>query len=179
MKNKKRVIFKSNDSLLTKDDLNDANSSNVDFLTLLVPQNEIGIYGWRKRALYLLILILIITIFINISLTVWIFLNFNFNFKQNLKILKNGRLDMSGRTVVLDDLTVERLKINKNLDVRGDAQIQFIGRNGSLLIDNETLKSNCSSFQIISIDKKPLLTLNKSIIQINSNTITNKCKIFL
>jgi hypothetical protein len=177
MKNKKRVLFKSNDSLLARDDVYD-NDSSIDFLSLLVPQNEIGIYGWRKRALYLLILLLILSIFMNISLTIWIFLNFNFNLKQNLKILQEGRLEMNGRTVILDDLTTGQLKISKKLDIRGDAQIQFLGPNGSLLIENDTLKSNCSTFQIISQENKPLLTITQSTIKINSHTISNKCKLF-
>lgn len=39
-----------------------------------VPQHAyaVGIYGWRKRCLYLLVLLLIIILIVNLALTVWI-----------------------------------------------------------------------------------------------------------
>lgn len=40
------------------------------------PKNEyiykIGIYGWRKRCLYLFVLLLLIILVVNFSLTIWI-----------------------------------------------------------------------------------------------------------
>lgn len=33
----------------------------------------IGIYGWRKRCLYLFVLLLIIILIVNLALTIWIF----------------------------------------------------------------------------------------------------------
>lgn len=33
---------------------------------------KVGIYGWRKRCLYLLVLLLLCTVIINFALTVWI-----------------------------------------------------------------------------------------------------------
>lgn len=32
----------------------------------------VGIYGWRKRCLYLFVLLLIIILIVNLALTVWI-----------------------------------------------------------------------------------------------------------
>lgn len=39
-----------------------------------VPQHAytIGIYGWRKRCLYLFVLLLIIILIVNLALTIWI-----------------------------------------------------------------------------------------------------------
>lgn len=33
---------------------------------------KIGIYGWRKRCLYLLILILMVMVIVNLALTLWV-----------------------------------------------------------------------------------------------------------
>lgn len=40
-----------------------------------LPQHiyTIGIYGWRKRCLYLFVLLLIIILIVNLALTIWIF----------------------------------------------------------------------------------------------------------
>lgn len=40
---------------------------------------KIGIYGWRKRCLYLLVLIVTVVTIINLSLTIWIMHVMNFN----------------------------------------------------------------------------------------------------
>uniref|UniRef100_A0A8D0RJT4 Gamma-sarcoglycan n=1 Tax=Sus scrofa TaxID=9823 RepID=A0A8D0RJT4_PIG len=40
------------------------------------PENQavykIGIYGWRKRCLYLFVLLLLILLLVNLALTIWI-----------------------------------------------------------------------------------------------------------
>uniref|UniRef100_A0A8C7WST2 Gamma-sarcoglycan n=1 Tax=Oryzias sinensis TaxID=183150 RepID=A0A8C7WST2_9TELE len=33
---------------------------------------KIGIYGWRKRCLYLFVLLLIVVLVVNLALTIWI-----------------------------------------------------------------------------------------------------------
>ena len=38
-----------------------------------------GIYGWRKRCLYLFLLLLLTTIVLNLGLTVWILVVMDFN----------------------------------------------------------------------------------------------------
>lgn len=39
---------------------------------------KVGIYGWRKRCLYLFVLLLMILILINLALTIWILKVMNF-----------------------------------------------------------------------------------------------------
>lgn len=41
--------------------------------------NPIGLYGWRKRCLYLLILLLVVVILVNLGLTIWILVVLDFN----------------------------------------------------------------------------------------------------
>jgi len=43
------------------------------------PRLPIGLYGWRKRCLYLLVLLLVVVMLVNLGLTVWILVTLNFN----------------------------------------------------------------------------------------------------
>lgn len=42
-------------------------------------QNPIGLYGWRKRCLYLVIVLLVVVILVNLGLTIWILVVLDFN----------------------------------------------------------------------------------------------------
>lgn len=60
----------------------------------LVPQNiyKIGIYGWRKRCLYLFVLLLIVILVVNFALTIWILrvMWFNANGMGRLQVNSDG-----------------------------------------------------------------------------------------
>ena len=43
------------------------------------PQNPIGLYGWRKRCLYLVIVLLVVVLLVNLGLTLWILIVLDFN----------------------------------------------------------------------------------------------------
>ena len=47
------------------------------------PQNPIGLYGWRKRCLYLVIVLLVVVILVNLGLTIWILVVLDFNVVSN------------------------------------------------------------------------------------------------
>uniref|UniRef100_A0A8C9FIT2 Gamma-sarcoglycan n=1 Tax=Pavo cristatus TaxID=9049 RepID=A0A8C9FIT2_PAVCR len=55
------------------------------------PKNEyvykIGIYGWRKRCLYLFVLLLLIILVVNFSLTIWILKVMWFSPVRRIKLL--------------------------------------------------------------------------------------------
>lgn len=53
----------------------------------------IGIYGWRKRCLYLFVLLLLIILVVNFALTIWILRVMWFNTVRELP-LKNFRSHM-------------------------------------------------------------------------------------
>ena len=40
---------------------------------------KIGIYGWRKRCLYLFLVLLLVIIAVNLALTIWILVVLDFN----------------------------------------------------------------------------------------------------
>ncbi|CAH1398540.1 unnamed protein product [Nezara viridula] len=41
--------------------------------------SQVGIYGWRKRCLYLLILTLLVLVVLNLALTLWVLKVMEFN----------------------------------------------------------------------------------------------------
>jgi hypothetical protein len=61
------------------------------------PVSKVGIYGWRKRCLYLLILFILIVTIVNLALTVWIvkILDFNTNGMGRIRVKSNG-LEVNG-----------------------------------------------------------------------------------
>lgn len=72
---------------------------------------RIGIYGWRKRCLYVLILVLLLMVIINLALTLWMLkvMEFSAEGMGHLKIV-NGGIRLEGRAFVLDSLLASSIK---------------------------------------------------------------------
>ncbi|XP_076319164.1 delta-sarcoglycan-like isoform X1 [Tachypleus tridentatus] len=53
---------------------------------------RIGIYGWRKRCLYLLVILLMAVVIINLALTIWIIkvMDFSIDGMGRLRVVENG-----------------------------------------------------------------------------------------
>lgn len=56
------------------------------------PQNaqiiyKIGIYGWRKRCLYVFVLLLMVIVVINLALTIWILRVMDFSIVSNMVLM--------------------------------------------------------------------------------------------
>eukprot|EP00058_Branchiostoma_floridae_P023719 XP_002609209.1 hypothetical protein BRAFLDRAFT_115270 [Branchiostoma floridae] len=80
---------------------------------------RIGIYGWRKRCLYLFILLLMVLIVINLALTIWILkvLNFNIDGMGKLRILDKG-LRLEGESEFLKPLYAAEVRSRLNLKIK-------------------------------------------------------------
>lgn len=72
---------------------------------------KIGIYGWRKRCLYVLILGLLIVVIINLALTLWVLkvMEFSSEGMGQLKIITNG-IRVDGKVFVMDRLIASTIK---------------------------------------------------------------------
>ncbi|KAK9870946.1 hypothetical protein WA026_009906 [Henosepilachna vigintioctopunctata] len=83
--------------------INDVTNSTYNF--------RIGIYGWRKRCLYVLILVLLIMVIINLALTLWVLkvMEFSAEGMGHLRIV-NGGIRLEGRAFVLDSLLASSIK---------------------------------------------------------------------
>ncbi|KAF6198984.1 hypothetical protein GE061_007007 [Apolygus lucorum] len=66
---------------------------------------HIGIYGWRKRCLYLLILTLLVLVILNLALTLWVLkvMEFNTEGMGNVRIVEGG-LEVTGQSYILGNL---------------------------------------------------------------------------
>ncbi|KAK6475634.1 delta-sarcoglycan-like [Huso huso] len=51
---------------------------------------KVGIYGWRKRCLYLFVLLLMVLILVNLALTIWILKVMNFTIVSTARLVPTG-----------------------------------------------------------------------------------------
>nr|XP_006003426.1 PREDICTED: gamma-sarcoglycan-like isoform X1 [Latimeria chalumnae]XP_006003427.1 PREDICTED: gamma-sarcoglycan-like isoform X1 [Latimeria chalumnae]XP_014348413.1 PREDICTED: gamma-sarcoglycan-like isoform X1 [Latimeria chalumnae] len=87
------------------------------------PENQyvykIGIYGWRKRCLYLFVLLLFIILVVNFALTIWILkvMWFSPEGMGHLKVTKDG-LRLEGESEFLFPLYAKEIHSRERLQVR-------------------------------------------------------------
>lgn len=81
----------------------------------LNPESYIGLYGWRRKCLFILILGLLILIILNLILTLWILkvMEFSPDGMGQLKVIPGG-IELSGQTIVLDLLRASTIKSKNN-----------------------------------------------------------------
>ncbi|KAJ8276815.1 hypothetical protein COCON_G00085670 [Conger conger] len=72
---------------------------------------KVGIYGWRKRCLYLFVLLLMILILVNLALTIWILkvMDFTIDGMGNLRITEKG-LKLEGDSEFLQPLYAKEIQ---------------------------------------------------------------------
>ncbi|XP_024085782.1 delta-sarcoglycan-like [Cimex lectularius] len=75
------------------------------------PGPYIGIYGWRKRCLYLLILSLLVLVILNLALTLWVLkvMEFNTDGMGNVRIVEGG-LEVAGHSYILGNLVASSIR---------------------------------------------------------------------
>ncbi|GAB6026898.1 hypothetical protein CHUAL_013543 [Chamberlinius hualienensis] len=80
---------------------------------------KVGIYGWRKRCLYLFVLLLMIMVIINMALLIWIIkvMDFSMNGMGKLRILDKG-IRLEGEAEFLRSLYTSTLESRKNLPLK-------------------------------------------------------------
>ncbi|CAB1349052.1 unnamed protein product [Coregonus sp. 'balchen'] len=92
--------------------------------------HKIGIYGWRKRCLYLFVLLLIIILTVNFALTIWILqiMWFNTEGMGHLKVTSDGVRLEDGESEFLFPLYAQEI-----LSREGNAQNFVISSNTKML----------------------------------------------
>lgn len=72
---------------------------------------KVGIYGWRKRCLYLFVLLLMVLILVNLALTIWILkvMNFTIDGMGHLRITEKG-LKLEGDSEFLKPLYAKEIQ---------------------------------------------------------------------
>ncbi|XP_077983935.1 zeta-sarcoglycan-like [Glandiceps talaboti] len=127
---------------------------------------KVGIYGWRKRCLYLLVLILMVTIIFNLALTIWILkvMDFTIDGMGKLRVTEKG-LRLEGQSEFLRPLYAAEIISRKDqgLILESSRNITLNSRNtngnvtGRLVVGARDLVSHHQQFLIETPDGKMLL----------------------
>nr|XP_020146050.1 gamma-sarcoglycan [Microcebus murinus] len=138
------------------------------------PENQcvykIGIYGWRKRCLYLFVLLLLIILVVNFALTIWI-LKVMWFFPTgmgHLQVTKDG-LRLEGESEFLFPLYAKEIcsRTDSPLLLQSTQNVTLNARNsegevtGRLKVGPQMVEVQSQQFQISSKDGKPLFTADE------------------
>ncbi|KAK9708668.1 Sarcoglycan complex subunit protein [Popillia japonica] len=100
---------------------------------------KIGIYGWRKRCLYILVLTLLIMVIVNLALTLWVLkvMEFSSEGMGQLKIVSGG-IRLEGKAFVLDSLIASsiRSKTGQPIIIESSRNITLTTRDANGLLEN-------------------------------------------
>uniref|UniRef100_A0A0N5BJT4 Zeta-sarcoglycan n=1 Tax=Strongyloides papillosus TaxID=174720 RepID=A0A0N5BJT4_STREA len=127
---------------------------------------KVGIYGWRKRCLYVFILLLTIVIVINLALTIWIMnvLDFTTEGMGAFKIVKDG-IKVEGKSqfeksVQLSQLSTDNddaLLIDSSMGVLINAHNISGSATSSINLDPDgKATAICKRFEVLSPERKLL-----------------------
>lgn len=141
---------------------------------------KIGIYGWRKRCLYLLILIITVITIINLALTIWIMhvMNFNLDGMGKLKITSKGVL-LQGDAEFVKPLYVESIQSRKDqpMVVQSTANVTINARNESgstvsqFFVGNDEIVAKQKVFKVEAQDGRELLYADKDVVRFGYNKL--------
>eukprot|EP00075_Anas_platyrhynchos_P035696 XP_027324949.1 gamma-sarcoglycan isoform X1 [Anas platyrhynchos] len=148
------------------------------------PKNEyvykIGIYGWRKRCLYLFVLLLLIILVVNFSLTIWILkvMWFSPTGMGHLRVTKEG-LRLEGESEFLFPLYAKEIhsRVDSSLLLQSTHNVTVNARNsngevtGRLNVGPKMVEFHGQQFQINSKDGKPLFTVDENEVVIGTDKL--------
>ncbi|CAH2268160.1 jg8167 [Pararge aegeria aegeria] len=89
-------------------------------------QFKVGIYGWRKKCLYILVMALMLMMIINLALTLWVLkvLDFNSEGMGQLRIVPGG-VQLLGQALVLDSLFASSIKSRRGQPISIESSRNF------------------------------------------------------
>ncbi|KAM5311545.1 gamma-sarcoglycan isoform 2-T2 [Glossophaga mutica] len=136
---------------------------------------KIGIYGWRKRCLYLFVLLLLIVFLVNFALTIWILrvMWFSPAGMGHLRVTENG-LYLDGESEFLFPLYAKEdssllLQSTHNVTVnarRADGEVT-----GRFIVGPQMVEVQSPQFQINSKEGKPLFTVDESQVLVGTDRL--------
>ncbi|XP_050511082.1 gamma-sarcoglycan isoform X2 [Diabrotica virgifera virgifera] len=141
---------------------------------------RIGIYGWRKKCLYILILVLLIMVVVNLALTLWVLkvMEFSSEGMGQLKIVSGG-LKLEGKTFVLDSLIASSIKSRsyqpiviestRNLTLRSRHKNGYL--DSSMILGNEKLECLTNNFKITDDRGSLLFSADRREVLVGSETL--------
>ncbi|XP_046994889.1 delta-sarcoglycan [Schistocerca americana] len=118
---------------------------------------RVGIYGWRKRCLYLLILGLLVMVIVNLALTLWVLkvMEFSSEGMGSLRIVSGG-VQLRGQALVMDTLLASSIRSRRGYPLLFESSRNFTVKtrdhNGrvasSLFLNGERLDVASQSFRV-------------------------------
>ncbi|XP_046521149.1 gamma-sarcoglycan isoform X1 [Equus quagga] len=148
------------------------------------PENQsvykIGIYGWRKRCLYLFVLLLLIILLVNFALTIWILkvMWFSPTGMGHLRVMKDG-LRLEGESEFLFSLYAKEIhsRVDSSLLLQSAKNVTVNACNsggnvtGRLTVGPKMVEVQSQEFQINSEDGKPLFTVDEQEVVVGTDKL--------
>ncbi|XP_010605781.1 gamma-sarcoglycan isoform X1 [Fukomys damarensis] len=148
------------------------------------PENQnvykIGIYGWRKRCLYLFVLLLLIVLVVNFALTIWILkvMWFSPTGMGHMSVARDG-LRLEGESEFLFPLYAKeiRSRVDSSLLLQSTQNVTVNARNlagevtGRLKVGPKMVEVQNQQFQINSKDGKPLFTVDEKEVVVGTDKL--------
>lgn len=148
------------------------------------PENQsvykIGIYGWRKRCLYLFVLLLLIILLVNLALTIWILkvMWFSPTGMGHLHVTEDG-LRLEGESEFLFPLYAKEIhsRVDSSLLLQSTQNVTVSARNpegevtGRLKVGPKMVEVQSQQFQINSKDSKPLFTVDEKAVVVGTDKL--------
>ncbi|XP_078513219.1 gamma-sarcoglycan [Lissotriton helveticus] len=141
---------------------------------------SIGIYGWRKRCLYLFVLLLLVILVVNFALTIWILkvMWFSPTGMGHLRVTSEG-LRLEGESEFLFPLYAKEIhsRTDSPLLLHSTHNVTVNARNpegqvtGRLLIGPELVEANAQQFQINSNNGKMLFSANEDEVVVGTDKL--------
>lgn len=148
------------------------------------PENQcvykIGIYGWRKRCLYLFVLLLLIILLVNFALAIWILkvMWFSSTGMGHLRVTKDG-LRLEGESEFLFPLYAREIhsRMDSSLLLQSIQNVTVNAQNsegevtGRLKVGPNTIEVQSQQFQINSKGSKPLFAIDENKVVIGTDRL--------
>ncbi|KAM4795375.1 gamma-sarcoglycan isoform 1-T2 [Rhinophrynus dorsalis] len=141
---------------------------------------SIGIYGWRKRCLYLFVLLLLIILVVNFALTIWILkvMWFSPTGMGHLRVTSEG-LRLEGESEFLHPLYAKEIhsRVDNSLLLHSSQNVTVNARNsdghitGRLTVGPKVIETHCQHFQINSKDGKMLFSVNENEVLVGTDKL--------
>ncbi|XP_028177366.1 zeta-sarcoglycan-like [Ostrinia furnacalis] len=144
-------------------------------------QFKVGIYGWRKKCLYVLVMALMFMMIINLALTLWVLkvLDFNSDGMGQLRIVPGG-LQLLGQALVLDSLFASSIKSRRGQPITVESSRNFsVSTRDShgllqsrLFLGHDRLEVNVARLEVRDARGALLLGAGQDAVTVGAETLT-------
>ncbi|XP_075054943.1 gamma-sarcoglycan isoform X1 [Mixophyes fleayi] len=141
---------------------------------------SIGIYGWRKRCLYLFVLLLLIVLVVNFALTIWILkvMWFSPTGMGHLRVTSEG-LRLEGESEFLYPLYAKEIcsRVDNSLHLHSSQNVTVNARNsegeitGRLTVGPKIIETHGQQFQINSDKGKMLFSVDEKEVLVGTDKL--------